>query len=346
MTGRGQTMRVGLALGSGAARGWAHIGVIEELNRMGIKPDIVAGCSIGALVGGAYAVRRIDELKDFALSLDLFRMMNYFDLSFGRGGMIAGRSLSSWYGGLCGHKQIEDLEIDFASVATDIRTGREVWLRSGPMADAVGASIAIPGIFEPVRLGSRWLADGGIVNPVPISLARALDADIVIAVDLNADTFRPTAEFLRRQDGDEAVVPPEEDKLPWSWADELANRLPSTMKRGTNKFIRSILDPKDRGPQHLEVINNAIAIMGDRITRSRAAGDPPDIMITPALREIGILQFDRAAEAIDLGRKAVRMMRRPIEGLFGIERPLAEGPQPVPHSRPAHPRVKNKGETP
>ncbi len=307
--------RIGLALGSGAARGWAHIGVIEGLLELGIRPNVIAGSSIGALVGGAYAADKLDALKDFALSLDMFRMMNYFDLSFGKGGVIAGRSLSSWYGGLLDHPRFDDLAMPFAAVATDIKTGREIWLREGLVTDAVRASIAIPGIFEPVPRAGRWLADGGLVNPVPISVARAFEADVVIAVDLNADTFRPSPGSLRHPE----PRPVPQDGSGWSWLDDLADHLPASMKRGTNRFIRALLDPKERSPQQLEVVNNAIAIMGDRITRARVAGEPPDIMITPTLADTGWLQFHDARETIAEGRRAVERMHGSIKEVFGIE---------------------------
>lgn len=319
--------RVGLVLGSGAARGWAHLGVIEGLEALGIRPNVVAGCSIGALVGAVYAAGRLDELKSFALGLDTLRMIRYFDVNFSGGGMIAGRNLAALYRKLVGQLTIEDLDLPFMAVATDIRLGREIWLKEGDLALAISASTAIPGLVRPVKWRHRWLADGALVNPVPVSLARALDADIVIAVDVNSDVFGPA---LRRSvppitlegEGPETLEPADSDpdRLPWSWLDDLSKHLPPGAKRSASRFVRSLTDPRDQGPQHLEVMNNALAIMSDRITRSRAVGEPPDIMLSPSLAHIGVLEFDKAQAGIDAGRKAVEVMREPICALFGIDR--------------------------
>jgi len=314
-------LKIGLALGSGAARGWAHLGVIDELAALGLKPDVIAGCSIGAVVGGAYAAGRFDALKDFAEKLDLFRMAKYFDLSFSGRGLFGGRVLSQWFSHLVGHERIEDLPLPFGCVAADIRSGREVWLREGPLTPAVRASIALPGLLTPLNLEGRWLIDGGVVNPVPISLARAMGADIVIAINLNADIFRPNPEDMRltarathhiegEPDGDDA------DKSERSWFDELSERLGGSLsrKKDGGKAL-------ERPPQQMEIMNNAIALMGDRITKARAAGDPPDLMIQPVLSGVGIMDFHRAEEAAECGRKSVRLLRPYIEDLFGLSEP-------------------------
>ncbi len=313
--------RIGLVLGSGSARGWAHIGIIEALEELGIKPHVIGGCSVGALVGGAYAAGRLQELKDFVLKLDSFSMVRYFDLNFGgSGGMIAGRNLIRLYRELVGETRIEDLPLPFMAVATDIRRGREIWLREGDLASAISASAAIPGLVQPVRIGERWLADGALVNPVPISVARALDADVVIAVNLNNDLFRTRAVPLSAERTVVRAEPAaEDDRLPWTWLDDLANRLPQGTRRSAGRFVRSLTDPADRGPQQLEVMNNAISIMSDRITKSRAVGEPPDLMLCPSLGHLGALQFDKGEEAIAIGRRCVHMMRGALCDLFGIE---------------------------
>ncbi len=330
-----RSCRLGLVLGSGAARGWAHIGVIEGLRDLGFKPDVIAGCSIGALIGAAYAMDRLDALKHFALSLDTFKIIRYFDVNLGGGGFIAGQNLARLYTDLLGDANIEDLPLPFGVVATDITRGREIWLRDGPLAPAICATTAIPGLVQPVKLRGRWLADGALVNPVPVSLAQADEADLVLAVNLNADVFR--AQSLVPPMGPERTQAEPDDSMPWTWLDDLANRLPPTTKKSAGRFVRSMLDSGDRGPQRLEVINNALAIMSDRITKSRAVGEPPDVMLNPPLAHIGVLQFDKAAEAIALGRRTVMQMREVICEAFGLPNPDTEpaaGPQGGPQSEP------------
>lgn len=178
--------RIGIALGSGSARGWAHIGVLEALLEAGIRPDIVCGTSIGALVGAVYADDKLGELSDWVQGLTWRKVVGYFDLTFG-GGILKGGKLFDYLRGALLDGSIEELRRPFAAVATDVANGREVWLREGPVADAVRASIATPGLFTPWPHAGRLLVDGGLVNPVPVSLARALEAEVVIAVDLSSD---------------------------------------------------------------------------------------------------------------------------------------------------------------
>ena len=187
--------KVALALGGGSARGWSHIGVIQELDRIGIRPDIVCGCSIGAIVGAAYAAGNIGKLES-GRSLTRIRMARYFELNISLNGIVDRERLQEFFQEhVCGQEAlIENLAIRFATVSTDLKTGKEVWFQTGPLLDSVWASMALPGLFPPIRYGDKWLVDGGLVNPVPISICRALGADIVIAVNLNGDIevgFRP-----------------------------------------------------------------------------------------------------------------------------------------------------------
>ena len=305
--------KIGLALGSGAARGWSEIGVIEELHEMGIRPDIVTGCSIGSVVGGFYALGKFDELADFARSLTMLKMAEYLDFTWKNGGVMGGQRLIGWFEEHFEGAQIEDLDIAYGSIAADIRTGREIWLRQGPLSDAIRASIALPGLLTPWPMGGRWLSDGGLVNPVPISLARAMDADIVIAVDLNAGVFR----FDGGQAWDHEPLTDLEAEAPTNWLDDVAEHLPQGLKDGTKKMLRELLHKKDRGPQQYEVINNAIAIMSDRITKARIAGEPADVMLAPDLAAIGAMQFYKAEEAIEAGRTATKLMAPAIEAAIG-----------------------------
>ncbi len=184
-TAKRRPRRLGLVLGSGAARGWAHIGVLQTLKKAGMAPDVVSGTSIGALVGAVYADDRLDELEQWVSSLTWRRVVGFFDVAFSSGLLKGGKLFTFLRGGLL-DKNIEQLKRPFATVATDLANGREVWFRSGPVADAVRASIATPGLFTPWRQEDRLLVDGALVNPVPVSLVRAMEAEFVIAVDLNA----------------------------------------------------------------------------------------------------------------------------------------------------------------
>lgn len=177
--------RIGIALGAGSARGWAHIGVLQALKKSGIVPEVVCGTSIGALVGAVYADDRLDELEQWVSSLTWRRVVGFFDVAFSSGLLKGGKLFTFLRAGLL-DKQIEQLKRPFAAVATDLANGREVWFRSGSVADAVRASIATPGLFTPWQDKDRLLVDGALVNPVPVSLARAMEAEFVIAVDLNS----------------------------------------------------------------------------------------------------------------------------------------------------------------
>lgn len=315
--GKKNSPRIGLVLGGGAARGWAHLGVIEELEGMGITPDVITGCSIGTIVGAFYAAGKLGDLRDFADNLSMLDMVEFFDLTWKSGGVIGGGKVIDWFQSHLEVPNIEDLHTPFGAVAADIRTGREVWLREGPLSDAMRASIAIPGLLTPWPIGGRWLSDGGLVNPLPISLARAMEADVVIAVDLNAGVFR----FGSGQAWDLVPTDGDPEDMPLSWLDDLAEHLPKSLKEGTRKMLRDLLHRPDRGPQQYEVINSAIAIMSDRITKSRLAGEPADVLLTPSLAEIGAMQFYKAADAIEAGRATVEMMRPAIEMSLGHSLP-------------------------
>lgn len=277
---------IGLALGGGSARGWAHIGVIRELETLGIRVDLVAGTSIGALVGAIHAGGQLDAFEDWVTALTRKTVFSLMDFQFG-GGMLRGSRLMDFLRGRFHDRDIEQLGLPFGATATALHTGAEVWLRSGPTLDAVRASIALPGLFSPVMHNGRLLVDGGLVNPVPVSLARAMDAGTVIAVDLAAD-------LLGR-----GVAP----GAPDAGGDALA--LPSM----------------------LSVVASSLDIMQVRISRSRMAGDPPDVLLRPRVAHIGILDFHRAAEAIEAGRQAVREALPALRSRLPL--PAAAGADPA-----------------
>jgi len=298
--------RLGIALGSGSARGWAHIGVLRALTEAGVVPDIVCGTSIGALVGAAYVADRLDALDDWARSVTLFEVVRLMDLTVTRGGMITGERFFKGVRALLPDQRIETLSKPFAAVATDFATGRELWLQKGALLDAVRASTSLPGIFPPVKFGSEWLVDGGLVNPVPVSVCRALGAEVVIAVNLNGDiTSRNVMPRARRR------------RVPRQGEPDLLNKLSTRLReefRGTASFLSGQwLRTRTRSPGFFEVLAGTIYIMQDRITRSRMAGDPPEVMIAPQLGHIRLLDFHRAEEAIDEGHACVAPLLGMIE---------------------------------
>ena len=289
---------IGLALGSGAARGWAHIGVIAALEKEGIRPDVVCGCSIGALVGAAYVSGKVVELGEWVSSLEWHDVVGLLDLSF-RGGLIRGEKVLSYCAQHFFADDFDAVDRPFACVATELASGREVWLRDGKLPDAVRASIALPGLFSPVERNHRVLVDGGLVNPVPVSLCRALGADIVIAVELGSGLVgRGHGKTLAK-----TILPAEEG---------LASRLLGKIGIGNGAP-----DEADSLPSLADVIASSINIMQMRIARSRLAGEPADVLISPRVAQLEMMEFHRAKEAIDEGHEAVARARTTLLHALG-----------------------------
>ncbi len=286
-------LRIGLALGGGAARGWAHIGVLRALAEAGIAPDVIAGCSIGAVVGGCYAAGKLDELEAFALSLTKRRVMGLLDFHFSGAGLIAGGRLQKLLDQDLTDRRVETLPIKFCTIATELVSGHEIWLTRGPLVQAMRASYALPGVFDPVMVGGRWLMDGALVNPIPITAARALGADIVVCVNLNGEV-RVRGTVIQSYDTDETS-----DEKEIEEAIEAAPR-----RWGFFSAARAEKHPKPNAPGIATVMVDAFNITQDRIARSRLAGDPPDIMVAPKLAKMGLFEFHRAQECIALGRQA------------------------------------------
>src|SRR5580658_7899777 len=295
--GLGSTRRpvIGLALGGGAARGFAHIGIVRTLIAHGIVPNVVVGTSIGAVVGGAYAAGHLDTLEEWARSLQPRNILGYLDIRLNGSGLIGGDKLAAQLEAAIGQTLIEQLPLKFASVATEVHTGHEIWLTHGRIVDAMRASYALPGIFSPVLVGDRWLVDGALVNPVPVSAARALGAEIVIAANLSSDVFAHSTTIYSH--GPSALTPePPVEALP--------------PKRGFGKFFspertmkREFFGSRGR-PGISSVMVDAFNIMQDRITRARLAGDPPDLLISPRVGQIGWFDFHRAYDLIAHGYRA------------------------------------------
>src|SRR4051812_3813501 len=268
--GKAGNRKIGVALGGGSARGWAHVGVLRGLEALGLRPDVVAGTSAGALVGAAWAIGRLDDFERWLDSLIKPRdLVSYFDFSLTgavlKGGLLKGERLFDFFSLHAADRPIENLPIPFGAVATDLATGGEVWLRAGSLQAAVRASVSIPGLLKPVWADGRWLVDGSLANPVPVTLCRALGADVVLAVDVNGGEFAAQRPF-RPQDAEGG---------------------------------------KAGDPTLLEVIERSLHILQERLTRPRLADDPPDVLITPSVGQIGFLEFHRSQDALAAGRQAV-----------------------------------------
>jgi len=292
--------RIGLALGSGSARGWSHIGIIRVLEDAGISPDIVCGTSIGSLVGAAYADGQVERLEAWVRSLTWKGVVGLLDFTVS-GGLILGEKLFTFIREHFHDKDIATLPKAFGAVATELVTGREVWLREGSMLSAVRASAALPGLFTPFLLNGRLLVDGALVNPVPVSLCRAMGADIVIAVDLNADLI---GRHVKDADVPAIAVPA---AVPSVW-----DKLP----RGLGRLKSGPTASKDM-PSIFDVMSISLNIMQVRITRSRLAGEPADILIRPRLANFALMDYHRAAQAIEEGERAARQALPEIEELIG-----------------------------
>ncbi|MGV8079416.1 MAG: patatin-like phospholipase family protein [Syntrophales bacterium] len=289
--------RIGLALGSGSARGWSHIGVVRCLEEAGIPVDVVCGASMGAVVGGCWAAGFLGEMETLVRDLrwpDIFR---FLEVRLPRSGFMEGDKITAYLKERLTDLRIEDLPVVFGAVASDLYSGREVWLRKGSLIDAMRASISVPGMFTPYPEGSRWLLDGGLVNPVPVSLCRALGADVVIAVSLNSDILGKSL-FTREKRKRNQVI---QEKM----ADFLDASIPWTTP---SAWLRSNGNATLRGPTLLEVITRSLYIMQDRITRQRLQAEPPDILISPHLADIALFEFNRGDEAIDEGYRSASLV--------------------------------------
>ncbi|MDH3304716.1 MAG: patatin-like phospholipase RssA [Gammaproteobacteria bacterium] len=294
---RGCGVKVGLALGSGSARGWSHIGVLRALNDRGIEPAIVTGSSTGSLVAASYASEQLDALETWARTLTKVDVWRLLDATLSGGGVMRGNRLMRTVGEHLEDRAIESLARPFGAVAVDLYSGREVWIQKGSMLHAVRASSGLPGLFTPMLHEGNWLIDGGVLNPVPVSLCRALGADYVIAVNLNRREVKkeshgpkdPATRLRRdRRGSDEA------NELFARWTGLLDN------------FVNSIRSDRESSePGIVEVVYNAINIMQDQISSNRMVGDPPDLVVTPRLADFHLMDFHRAAEAIEVGYGAL-----------------------------------------
>lgn len=283
-------VKIGLALGAGAAKGWAHIGVINALRKLGIEAEIVAGCSVGALVGAAFASHRLPMMEHWVRSFSYWDVIKLMDLSWQRGGLLRGERVFNAVGQLLKIDDFADCSLKFGAVTTNLSTGRELWMTKGDIHQAIRASCSMPGLLAPVWYEGYWLVDGALVNPVPISLTRAMGADIVIAVDLQHDAhlmqqdlFSVHSDHIEENNGEAG-----------NWRERLRERINRMTLKKTN-FT----------PTAMEIMSTSIQMLENRVKRTRMASDPPDVLIQPYCPQISTLDFHRASEAIEAGRLAV-----------------------------------------
>ena len=300
-------LNIGLALGSGSSRGWSHIGIIKELSKLGINPGIVCGTSVGAMVGAAYVTGNIEKLETWACSLTKFDVARFLDINTSMTGFVNKERFHDYLNENIASDGdvIEDLSKVYASVSTDLETGREVWLKKGSLIQAVWASMSMPGLFPAIRHDNRWLVDGGLVNPVPVSACRALGADIVIAVNLNGDIV-----------GKRFNKPVNKQETENNDKEGLGGKITELVREYTNLSIFDA-EAETQPPGLLDAIAASVNITQDRITRSRLAGEPPDIVFSPKLSGIGLLELYRAEEAINEGKKCVQRKIPEIEYVLG-----------------------------
>lgn len=292
--------QIGLALGGGVARGWAHIGAVRRLIELGVKPDVVCGTSVGALVGGFWLAGELDALEAWARALTRRRMLTYVDVALNGSGIMGGKRLEKAMREYLGDLRIEELGTKFVAVTAELATGHETWLQEGLLREAIEAAYALPGVFAPRSLHGRWLIDGALVNPLPVSPARALGARLVIAVGLHADAFGRAAALRRErfESNDQEDDEPDTD---------------SRLGLAKRALFRTLFRSSGATPGLGSTMLASFNIIMDRITRSRLAGDPPDVFIAPQVGHIGLLDFDKADELIALGRAAVDAQARALE---------------------------------
>lgn len=355
-TGASPRKRIGIALGSGSARGMAHIGVLQRLSELGVEPDIVCGTSIGSLIGACYVMDHLEHFTDWVQELSNTDIIRYMDVTLlGSGGMANGGRLMEFLREQYGDPDIESLDMPYAAIATDLYLGREIWLREGSLWDAVRASISVPGVLTPFAAGDRWLVDGALVNPVPISVCKAMGADLIIGVDLNSDLLgRPLGTERQRAAVEQveqlagAEITEEQDLI--DSADKALDDNSEDQFSALERFTSSIKDAaanlwnsgsgkgaKRHPPGTINIMLNAINIMQDRITRSRLAGEPADLVFHPRLAHIGFMDFNQAADAIEEGRAAVDRMLPTLEftlELHGLSH-LLKKDAPASEARPA-----------
>ena len=291
---------LGLALGGGVARGWAHIGALQRLDELGIRPANVCGTSVGALVGGFWLSGALNDLEAWTRSLTKRRMLIYLDVMLNGSGLIGGKKLEKTLHRYLPEIRIEDLPVPFVAVTTELTTGHEIWLREGKLSEAIQAAYALPGIFPPHMIDDRWLMDGALVNPLPVSVCRALGARIVIGIGLHAGAFHANSRARLKKFGTGNVAQDMVDP-----AETLPSRLRIPGGFARNAVFARLTTSTPSAPGLGEVMFSSFNILMDRTTRARLAADPADVLVTPTVAHIPVIGFAPADELIRLGREAI-----------------------------------------
>lgn len=296
---------VGLVLGSGASRGWAHIGVIRALEEANIAIDYIAGSSVGAYVGAIYASGSLGSLEKFLLEMDGKKIFSYFDVVFPKSGLLNGsKRVQELFSMHTDAKDFSDLLIPVMMVATDLERGKKVIIKSGSILKALRATMSYPGLFEPVYMGGRWLVDGGIVDPVPVGIARAMGAGVVIAVDLNSRIVSRSKTYDTVDTAGSGVVVRDalagdsvnRNELVKKMSDFYGNIEHSVRQKTSHLLHRDVATP-----DIIETVMTSVGIMQERITRTNLAVEQPDILIQPRLGELKMMNFDQIKHTIEEG---------------------------------------------
>ena len=283
-----------IALGGGLARGFSHIGVLKALNKHNIYPSLIAGTSIGSVVGACYLADKLDVFEEWALSLNRLKIFSYLDFRVRSAGLVGGKKLEAMLKTHFEDMKIEDLSHPLVCIATDLVTGHEVWLRKGNLIEAMMASFALPGVFPPVNIDERNLVDGALVNPCPISPCQALGARMTIAIDLNTDLIGKASKPGQNYQTITGFDVFNKEDVPLEQQKSFKN----------SSITRRLFRREENNPSLFGVMVSGLGILQDRLTRSRLAGEPPDIHIKPPIGHLGLLEFEKAQELIELGEIA------------------------------------------
>ncbi len=315
-----KTTKVGLVLGSGGARGWAHIGVLQELKRMGIEPFCIAGTSIGSIAGTLYATDTLDLAEDLALHLNWKDVaLLFLEVNFLRSGLVSGRNFMKLLQDIIPARSFSELAYPLAIVATDLNSEREVVFKEGDLFNAIRSSISIPGIFTPVEHECTHLVDGGLTNPLPISTCRAMGAEQIIAIDINLRS-PPERDSIQQVEQEESKEDHDSNTLK-SLQASIAKLLPQLHTPASKTFMRWF-DTPDKPSESLsliDVLTRSFRLVENEITRNTIKLNPPEILIQPAVGNIMTLEFYRGKEAIEAGREAVQEKREELEALMNYE---------------------------
>ena len=313
--------KVGLALGSGGARGWAHIGVLQELHKLGIKPHCLAGTSIGSIAGTLYATNTLDLAEDLALNLNWKDVAQLFlEVNFLRSGLVSGKNFMKLLQDIIPARSFSELSYPLAIVATDLNSEREVVFKEGDLFNAIRSSISIPGVFTPVEHEGSYLVDGGLTNPLPISACRAMGADKIIAIDINLRS-PPKNESIQSAKPEETEEEKDHSSALESLKTSISKLLPQLQTPVSETFQRwfNTPDKPNESLSIMDVLTRSFRLGENELTRNTIKLNSPDILIQPAVGDIKTLEFYRGKEAIEAGRAAVLEKKDELETLMKDE---------------------------